>query len=899
VSTPLLTTKLYIPAVRPEWVARPHLVERLNAGLGASTTDFTHRLTLVSAPAGSGKTSLITAWLSDFRSANPDFRLGWLSLDGGDNDPHRFFAHLVASLRTVDPQFGQEALRLLERAQSPPVESLVTSLINSIARTSSPVILVLDDYHAITELVVHETVGFLLDRQPPHMHLVITARHDPPLPLSRLRGRGQMTEIRQSDLRFIPEEATAFLNQSMGLQLTPSEVGALEERTEGWITGLQLAALSMQGRDAAAITRFIVAFSGRYHFILDYLTDEVLKRQTPPIQTFLLQTAILDRLCGSLCDAILDNTDLPPSKEMLEQIEAANLFTVPLDDEREWYRYHHLFAELLRMRLQEMQPGLVPELHRRAAAWYERQGFSSEAVQHALATGDDALAAEVIERAILRIATWSRADVAMMQRWLAALPDSSVQPRPWLRLFSSRILYVSGQPELASRTLRALEAWLQDHPMAPDAGRIMSLVVVDRASYAAVLGNVQEAKELVRQSLAHVSKDDPISRLRAPAILGMAHARAGEVSEAHEAFSQAAEIALAAGLGFAAVPFLCNLADVQIAQAQLRQAMETCERAGQLTVIDGVPVSVAGFVRLEMGKILYEWNDLHAAERHLLEGLELLSQGGISESFGSGHALLAQIRQALGDHEGALAAAQQAVRIAQRENVPRLAGLTCAYQARIWLAQGQIDLASRWAHDYRQDGETEYLREFEDLTLARVLLAEGQSAGALVLLDARLSPARAASRMSAVIEIQALRAQALPTPDEAMDALKQALDPAEPQGYVRLFLDLGKPMQSLLKRAAARGIAPRYVSRLLAAFGPNAETSARPPQPLVEPLTDREMEVLRLLSEDLSNASIGRRLFISLPTVKSHTSSIFGKLGVHSRHAAVARAQALGILPTP
>ncbi len=902
-STPLLTTKLYIPPFRPEWVPRPHLVERLNAGLGPSALGFARKLTLVSAPAGSGKTTLITTWLSGFRLEAPgtsiESQVAWLSLDETDNDPLRFFTYVVAALRTVDPQIGGDAQRLLESAQSSSFEPLITTLINDVAGEASPLILVLDDYHAITELVIHEAIGFLLDRQPPHMHLVITTRHDPPLPLSRLRGRGQMTEIRQDDLRFTPEEAAAFLNRSMGLRLTPSEISALEEHTEGWITGLQLAALSMQGRDRAGITQFIADFSGRYHYILEYLTDEVLQRQSQPAQTFLLQTAILHRMCGSLCDAVLDNTELAPGKQMLEQIEAANLFAVPLDDEREWYRYHHLFVELLRARLQETQPDRIPELHRRAAAWYEQGQFSSEAVHHALATQDSVLAAGVIERAIMQIATWSRANIAMIQRWLNALPDEAVRPRPWLRLFIARILYVSGQPELASQTLQALEAWLQDHPSDPDAARILGLAVVDRASYAVVLGNVQQAKALVSQTLAHVPKDDPIARFRTPAILGMAHFRAGEVSEAHRAFSQASEIALAAGLSFAAVPFLCNLAEIEIAQGQLRQAKRTCDQAGQLAVVDGVPASVAGFVGLETSKILYEWNDLHAAERHLLEGLELLSQSGISESFGSGHTVLARLKQALGDHEGAREAARQAVQIAQRDNIPRLVVLTSAYQARVWLAQGRLDLAARWAHDYRQVGETEYLREFEDLTLARVLLAEGQCAEALALLDARLAPAQSAGRTGAVIEILALRALALPAPDQALDALQQALRLAGPEGYVRLFVDAGEPMRALLKEAAARGVAPQYVSRLLAAFGPSEEVGGRAPQPLVEPLTERELEVLHLLAEDLSNREVGQRLFISLPTVKSHTRNIYGKLGVSGRKEAVAHARALGILPAP
>jgi LuxR family maltose regulon positive regulatory protein len=432
----------------------------------------------------------------------------------------------------------------------------------------------------------------------------------------------------------------------------------------------------------------------------------------------------------------------------------------------------------------------------------------------------------------------------------------------------------------------------------PDAARILGLAVVDRASYAAVLGHVQEAKDLVRRTLHHVPADDPIARLRAPAILGMAHVRAGEVAEAHRAFSQASEIALAAGLGFAAVPFLCNLADVEFAQGRLRQAKQTTERAAGLAVVDGAPMSVAGFVGLEMAKILYEWDDLHTAERHLLDGLQLLHGGGISESFGNGYALLAQIRQALGNEAEAQAAVAQAVQLAERENVPRLAGLMAAYQARIWLAQGQPDLAARWAADYRQAGETEYLREFEDLTLARVLLAHDHRAEALALLDALLVPAGIAGRMNAVVEVQALRALALPGLDDALDALSQALHLAEPEGYVRRFVDEGEPMRAVLKQAAARGIAPAYTARLLAAFGPAGAAGSWAPQPLAEPLTERELEVLGFLAEDLPNREIGRRLFISLPTVKSHTLNIYGKLAVHSRKEAVARARALGLLPT-
>jgi LuxR family transcriptional regulator, maltose regulon positive regulatory protein len=429
VSVQLLSTKLHIPPVRPELVPRPQLLERLHAGLH-------HKLTLISAPAGFGKTTLASAWVWDLlagsakqgeivdparRSDISEVKAGWLSLDENDNDPMRFLTYLVAALRSVDPEYGRDALPLL-RGPQPLPETVVTTLVNEIAARPQRIVLVLDDYQVLTELAVHRSVEFLLEHQPAQMHVLITTRLDPPLPLSRLRARGQMTEIRQRDLRFTLEESESFLRHSMGLPLSASQIRALEERTEGWITGLQLAALSMQGRDKEERSRFIAGFSGRYRIILDYLTDEVLKRQTEEIQRFLLQTSILERLCGPLCDALLELEGPPRSKEVLAQLEAANLFTVPLDDERTWYRYHALFADLLRARLRETRSEQIPTLHRRAAAWYETAGLRAEAVKHALASKDHSLAAEVVERAVTRVDTWSRADAGIVLR---AFPKTS------------------------------------------------------------------------------------------------------------------------------------------------------------------------------------------------------------------------------------------------------------------------------------------------------------------------------------------------------------------------------------------------------------------------------------------------------------------------------------------
>jgi LuxR family maltose regulon positive regulatory protein len=895
VSVALLKTKLYISPPRPNLVLRPRLIQRLDDGLRLGS-----RLTLVSAPAGYGKSTLVTSWLQGV-----DLQSTWLSLDEGDNEPLHFLTYFVAALQEIDGAIGQAVQGQLRAPKPPPIESLVVELINDISVTPNQFVLVLDDYHTIAELAVHEAIQFLLDRQPPQMHLVITTRLDPPLPLSRLRARGQLTEIRQHDLRFDYEETASFLNRCLGLDLAETEIAELEERTEGWIAGLQLAGLSMQGRDRKSITQFVEGFSGKHHFILDYLADEVLERQPEAVQMFLLQTSILERMCGPLCDAVVATGDRgqQPSQEVLQAFERANLFIIPLDDERRWYRYHHLFAELLQARLQESQSDSVPDLHRRAVAWYEENKFASEAVHHALASKDFVVAAAVVERAILKIATWSSTDVATLLGWMRALPDGVVHARPWLQIFLSRALYATGQKEPAERVLQKLEDALQADPSTPDAERVLWLAVADRAGYAAVRGDVRQTLDFAQRALANMPKDDAIAHMRALSLLGLAKFRAGNVAEAYDAFSRTIAIAIETGNNFVAAPIACNLAETLMAQGQLHKALEACEQAREMGTYDGSLIPAAGFVGLERGKILYEQNDLEAAEGDLVEGLELLSRGGIAENFGTGHALLARIQQAKGDSAAALVMTQKAVETAHQGGIQRLAVLASAYQARIWLAQGDLEQAARWAVGYRGSGDTEYLRVFEDLTLARVLLADGQSAEALELLRNLLSLAKADGRMGHVLEILTLQALVRATAGDttgALQDLERALALGEPEGYVRVFVDEGEPMAALLRQAALRGITPQYVRKLLAALAPERgalDEEPPPPQPLVEPLTERELEVLHLLAERLTNPEIAQRLFISLPTVKSHTSSIYGKLGVHDRRKAVTQARALGILP--
>ena len=957
--TSLLATKLYIPPPRANLVSRPHLIERLDRGLSEG-----HRLILISAPAGFGKTTLLSEWTSarieDYGVRSKDSARGaetlpessgsvpptsysllptpgsllptplfsWLSLDEADSTPVRFLTYLLAALHQIDNHIGQDLQSVLRQPRAPSpsasgqdhwVPRAMTSLINDLARfgADQPLVLVLDDYHCICDAHIHGAIELLLDRMPPHLHLVIATRQDPPFSLSRLRARGQMTEIRQRDLCFDMQEAARFFQQVVGLDLAKSDIAVLEERTEGWVAGLQLAALSVQGRDTEDIAH-LKAFSGRQAFILDYLTDEVLERQTDSIQRFLLETCLLERLCGPLCDAVLERTDREDpaadnAQAVLETLNRNNLFLIPLDDERQWYRYHRLFRDLLRAGLHEVsaqrEENWIPDLHRRAATWYREHNLPADAVHHALLAQDYAQAADIVEQAIQHVSVWSQINVTTFMDWYRALPDDVTRTRPRLQLFASRVCSVSGQPATTEHLLHQITDYLRDQPDHPDAGEILDLVAADRASYAAVRGDVHEAIALTHQILERLPAQNGPMRLRLSSTLGLAHERAGDLDRAGQAFGEAIAAARALGMDFAAVPLVCNQAQIQFLRGQLHQAAETCARAVQLGTVDGTPLPVTGYAEIEQGKILYEQNDLENAAGRVVKGIERLAQGGSPDSFGSAHTVLAQIRQAQGDTQGALSAIETAIQAALDSGISRAIHLTRAYRARIWLAQGKLEQASRWADEYRLIGETAYLREVEDLTLVRVLLAQDKATEAQPLLDDLLAPAEEAGRFGRVLEIEASRALALEALDDrsrALAALAHALRLAAPEGYVRVFVEEGRPMGELLLTAArapsraSSHIDMGYVRMLLAALSeaPTADPGlASGHQPLVEPLTERELEVLRLLAEGLTNPEIGQRLYISRPTVKTHTQNIYSKLNVHTRREAVEKARALGMLP--
>jgi LuxR family maltose regulon positive regulatory protein len=935
--TALLTTKLYTPSPRPDWVPRPRLIQRLDAG-----PHLGHRLTLISAPAGFGKTSLLSEWVGAHRDA--PLRVAWVSLDEGDNDPVRFISYLVAALQTVVPDLGTYALEALQPQPFIP-EALLTGLINQLntfldASRTDPgfcLILVLDDYHLIAAQSIHDAVAFLLEHLPAQMHVAIASRADPPLPIARLRGRGQLTELRQSDLCFTSQEALQFLRQATGLDLSPADVAALASRTEGWIAGLQMAAISMQQRDDPG--GFVQAFTGSNRYILDYLFEEVLKRQPQDIQAFLLQTSILDRLTGPLCDALLDirhrglddgadeiRPPTPttqsqilgtqsPSQQVLEHLEATNLFIVPLDDQRQWYRYHRLFADLLRQRLELAPLEPAPVLHRRASAWYEGRGLISEAIAHALSAGDFERAAHLIEENAE--ATLMRSEVATLLTWLDRLPDEQILDHPSLCVYHAWALLWSGRPWEEVNSRLGNLARLED--AAGEELLVSAKAEPLRAFVAIWQGRISHAAELATRALEQLPEDDSFSRGIALLSLATTYYKEGDIAAWTQMLDEVARTSREAGNFMIAVIVLCNLAERQRKHGELHRAMSTYQQALELASDDrGHRLPIAGEALVGMAEISREWNQLEKAIRSVQEGIELTLQWGEVAAM-EGHMILARIRRALGDVDGAAAALEIARQLAAKFDATELDDIAVAwYQARLWIAQGNLEPARRWAEERQLERRIEqadakegdefldyHLRKYELPVLARLHIAQDQPGDALALLEPLIQRNERQQRVDLLLECLVLKALALQEQGDilrALTSLERALSLGEPEGYARIFVDEGEPMARLLRHAASQGIMPEYASRLVAAFGaPDYPGSPRPPvhappQPLIDPLSDREMEVLRLLSAGLSNPDIAQELYIATSTVRSHLKSIYSKLNVHKRWDAVQRAEELGLL---
>ncbi|MDY6877383.1 MAG: LuxR C-terminal-related transcriptional regulator [Chloroflexota bacterium] len=873
-TTLLLTTKLYVPPPRTDLVLRPRLIERLNAGL--------HRkLTLVSAPAGFGKTTLLSEWVAGCRRA-----VAWLSLDESDNDPVRFLTYFLVALQRVDPNIGQAAQAMLQAPQPPPPETLLTSLINDIAATPQPFALVLDDYHLIRTLPIHQQLAFLLEHQPPSMHLVIATREDPPLPLSRLRARGHTVDVRQDDLRFTAEEAADFLRRVMRIELSSTDLTALHRRTEGWIAGLQLAALSLQGRDDAH--QIVQSFTGSHRYILDYLTDEVLQQRPKGTKGFLLQASILDRLSGPLCDAVTGQTD---GQATLERLEQANLFIVPLDDERRWYRYHRLFADLLRHRLHRAHRDLVPELHHRASQWYEAAGFPADAVNHALAGSDWGRAATLIlgvGESMLK-----RGEVVTLLGWFQALPDEVVFANPQLCMEYSWPLILTEQIDAAEPYLAQAEQVALEHEIMPLLGEI----AIVKAYIARLRGDNAQVIELSEQALSLLPKDDLSGRSIVAMNLGMAQWFRGRIQEAEQALLEAQRAGRGSRNEYVRWTAVLFLSRIQTARGKSRQAAASYRQI----IEQGRQLPIVGLAYYDLGRLSYEWDDLAAAADYLQHGIEIVQRGGNVEFEVGGYSALAFVKQAQGDSAAAQDALRRADQLLENPSTPPSTRLyNLAARAAVALGQSDLDAASRVVERFPGP---EKAGSFPDVLLlmlaqARLLLMQGQQAAAAGLLEALYNMAFQAGWQSTVTQARALQALAAPTPEQALNFLAEALTYAESENYVRTFVDAGEPMAELLRQAKSQGVATEYVNKLLAAFDAPKTLAPKPAvaQPLIEPLSDREIDVLHFLADGQTNQEIAQALCVSINTVKTHLKNVYGKLGVSNRREATAEAKKLGLV---
>jgi LuxR family transcriptional regulator, maltose regulon positive regulatory protein len=900
----LLATKVNLPRTRPDRLARSRLVQRLDEGMGRP-------LVLVCTPAGFGKTTLLADWAAD-----ATLPVGWLSLDPDDNEPMRFWRYVVAALDRVAGRLGEQIVPLLSPDSGTSTHGVVTALINRLQAQPDELALVLDDYHLIDEPAIHDSLGFLLSHLPPRLHLAIASRSDPPLPLARLRASGQLAELRAADLRFTPREAAAFLREVWKLDLPPEAVAALEDRTEGWAVGLQLAALSLQGRpDTDA---FLDAFTGTHRYVLDYLSEEVLGRLPDQVRRFLLQTSILERLSGPLCDAVTGDSD---GQGMLEELERANLFLVPLDEERRWWRLHHLFADLLRARMLQTKPDLVPELHHRAAGWCEQHGLIDEAIRHALAAGDTPWATQLVEEHLGE--TLRSGESVALARWLSLLPDDTVRSRPGLCLAKAMTELNLDHLESAERLLEHAERAFDHHGREPSefevptsggmVAQVSAAIALLRAELAYDRADPDAVAAFARAALAHMAEDELGPRLFARSLLVGADWMTGRVVDTEPAFAELLAEGRAAPAAYPVLRTCFMLGLVQQAQGKLGAALRTYREGLRLaTEGDWFSVYHAGEAHVGIAQVLYQRNQLDEAHQHAIQGVECCRQVIELTELDIALVALAWVRQAMGDPDGALEAMEEACRTYSRADVVALAYPAWSERARLLLTLGRVEEAARWTREQglTEHDEVSYLREGDHLVLARVLLAQSRPDRALGLLERLDALAASQGRIRSLLEIRALRALALQAAGEhqgALTLLAETLELAAPEGHVRVFADEGPPMAALLRsllgtrrRArAAAGAGTEHLHRVIQAFQPattQADSTVRAVLGLIEPLTDRELEVLRLLAAGRRNRDIAAELVVTLETVKKHTSHIFDKLGVTNRTEAVAHARRLGLI---
>jgi LuxR family maltose regulon positive regulatory protein len=941
---PLLATKLAIPPARAALVPRPHLIERLQTGLHGP-------LTLLSAPAGGGKSTLLSAWRTT--PEGKETPLAWVSLDQGDNRPPRFWRYVLTALDRAVPGVAKPSLTVLDSSGDPPMEAVLTGLLNALSTLNRDVVLMLDDYHVIEDQAIHDALAYLLEHQPPCLHLLLATRADPPLPLARLRGRGEVTELRAADLRFTVQETAAFLSTVMGLSLSPEEVEVLEARTEGWIAGLQLAGLSLLGRSAEDAATFITALTGSHRYIVDYLLDEVLLRQPEEVQRFLLHTCLLDRLCAPLCATVMEGEDPPAervaaSQEMLETLERHNVFVIALDDERRWYRYHYLFADALRQR----QSGhtSIPDvsvLHRRASSWFEQQGLLEEAIGHALAGGCDDKAADLIQWAVEPLAF--RGETQTIGTWLRALPETTLRAQPQLSLQYSWLLADMHDLRGAEEYLHYAEAALDTAPKqarwasmgtsGDDRENLRAVINASRAVISVMQGDAARAIPQARSALDGLDATNVRARSLAGIALGLAHLSQGAASDAAEAFSGVTAVNRATNIGLFIVLAAVGEASAQRMAGALDQSRIVYEQAIAWSEDPAHLFLLAGSLYTGLADILREQHELDAALDSATHGIKLSTDLGAAraERWIEWHIcnllVLARIKQAQGDLEGALVLVREAQEQLTGFGALSLAAILAAFEAQLHLARGDLDASVRWLRSVEAHqaplrfGLTPhffvYASEHLEIAPIQVLIAQGRGFRdpapvhrALALLDQLQEKATHSGltwlRVKTLV-LQALASDVLGEPAPALAAVEQALELAEPERYVRVFADEGLPMAVLLRRLRARGSGPPLSTTVLEALethasgghpggtrsmaGPSVPAPFSPPDaPVAEALTDRERDVLRLLAVGQSTPEIARALYLEVNTVRTHVKHLYGKLDVHSRDQAVWRARELDLL---
>ncbi len=893
----ILLTKLHIPRRRADSIPRPRLAARLNADAG-------QKVTLISAPAGFGKTTLLAEWISTSERC-----VTWLSLDAGDNDPTVFWGGFLAALQRLEASLGQGVGDQLGTAQSPPIESLLAQVINDLSACPLSFVHVFDDYHFIQNPAIDEALTFLLEHLPSNVHVIVASRADPALPLARWRGRGQLAELRAADLRFTVDEVAAFLSGRLRLDLPRPAVAALESRTEGWAVGLQLAALSMQGRDD--LGAFIEAFSGSHRHVLNYLVGEVLDQRPKGTLDFLLHTSILDRMCAPLCEAV---TGRSGGQAMLETLDRANLFVVPLDDEGRWYRYHHLFAEVLQRRLHQSEPERAAEYYRRASAWFEQSGLSAEAIEYALRGHDWANAMRLIEAHMQ--AAQVRGEVATLLRWLGTLPAEAIQARPTLCLGHALLLTFVDEFQTAEERLQVVERGLMQSPLqsAGEQSALLGQVALVRETAALVLEYSGETILAAgHQALRLLPESDLARRGYALNLMGCAHyLQLGDVRAAEQAFQEALRLAQAAGDALSLLQIHVHLSTMRVIAGRLRAADEAARWLIERAPDPGwANIPVAAFGQTMLGRVLYERNDLAGAKAALAPSVGQLVGFSFKRPQIFALVLLARVLAALGEVDQARKQMDRAWNVIHKARLKQLMMPVAALQTRLDLHSGDLETAAQWAANVavRPHDPIDPAQEYDHITVARVWLAQGRTADSRQLLARLLDSAEAAGRMGRAIEILALQAVAAWAAQHtaaAMAALERALALGEPEGFIRSFVDEGEPMRALLARVT--GERQPYARSLLAAFGPAspavyalaAPVVVRPEQaaasPLLEPLRDREQEVLRLIAQGYSNQEIANKLIVGVSTIKTHINHLFQKLGVSSRTQAAARGRELGLL---